>query len=528
MYVYEINGQEIETDAELTDAQIDEIAKELSGGATAAPTPPEVSTPSPAAPEAPTASSDAPADPEAALVAPEIKQVAETPRVTPEPQKERTGSWIENLFADFKDANKMANQIQENSPLFSNLDRFQSGVAKSMAAPFVGGAQLAGEGLNLAGANLDTQSMVKAADAALGDSSGVAGSAGQVVGSVINPLYRAIGSRLGLKAATTGQALAKGVATGATSAALNPVQSEEYWATKGLEMAAGGAVGGALGAAFGKQVVNSRQMVDKAFKDSSNLIDAAKDVQFRPVVATKTAQDIGKSVSGAVEGGLKHPDLGTVRTALKNFRIKAANSNGSIMAYEELKRDAAKIINNPKAPAAAKKAAYALRNTVDDLFSTVDDRAVLAGSKEGIKTLIQGREVSRAAHRANIIQEVMDKAQIQAAAKGGTSYPKALQAELQKLAAKPNKVLLKNFSPEEVAELRKLSKGNGYDSLERMLGTLSGHWGALAAVGGAPITAGGSLAVPVAAAVGRKGAEKLGGSVREAGLQGMISNILAP
>lgn len=515
----EFNGDVIEFPDDMSDDEISAVLSKQTGT-------PEPATPPVQQEAQPTG--DVAADPEAAMFANQAPTPESTmPSVMPEP---RSGSFVKDLFADFGSANELASQIQKSNPVFNAADRFQSGVAKSMAAPFIGGAQLVGETANLAGADFNTQGMVKAADELLGDSSGVAGKAGEVIGAVLNPLYRAIGNRLGLPASTTGQAIGKGAATGATAAALNPIQSEEYWAQKGLEVAAGGATGGALGAAFGKEVVNSRLAVDKAFKESSAAIQAVKDqgIKFSRAVTFKVDQNIKVAIGADITDGLKNPKLGQVRTALKNFKAKAERTDGDLMVFEELKRDAAAIINNSKAPNEAKKAAYAIRNVVDDLFANVDERSIKSGTKEGIKMLIEGRAASRAAHRANEIQKVMDNAQRAAASRKNLSYPKALAAQLEKLAAKPDEVLLKNFTAEEIKQLRKLSKGGMWDKAEGLLASLSDMRAWLAAAGSAPVTSGSTLVIPVAAAAGKRAANRLAGSVREAGLQGMISDIMAP
>ncbi len=354
-------------------------------------------------------------------------------------------SFLGKLFSGIK-SSSAALKAAGMGQVFDPADRFQSGISKGLAAPFVGGAQLAGEAANLAGAGIDTQSMVKAADEALGDSSGVAGAAGEVAGTLINPLYRAITNRFGLPAKSVAGAGGKGVAVGSLSAALNPTQEEEYWAQKALETGGGAVLGGSLGVAFGKQVLNTRTAVDDAFKNAQASYNSLEELglKFRPVVATKTTQDITKAVEKEIVGGLRGKDLSKVRGIIRKFRMEAGKSDGSLAAYERLKQQAALLINSAGNNTDQKKAAYIVRNAVENMLSTVDERAVKAGSKEAIAKLKESRGLFRAASRANVIQQVMDEAKKIASAKGGVSYPKALAQQLEKLAL-DDKVLAKNF-----------------------------------------------------------------------------------
>lgn len=438
-------------------------------------------------------------------------------------------SFLGKLFSGIK-SSSAALKAAGMGQVFDPADRFQSGISKGLAAPFVGGAQLAGEAANLAGAGIDTQSMVKAADEALGDSSGVAGAAGEVAGTLINPLYRAITNRFGLPAKSVAGAGAKGVATGSVSAALNPTQEEEYWAQKALETGGGAVLGGSLGVAFGKQVLNTRTAVDDAFKNAQASYNSLEELglKFRPVVATKTTQDITKAVEKEIVGGLRGKDLSKVRGIIRKFRMEAGKSDGSLAAYERLKQQAALLINSAGNNTDQKKAAYIVRNAVENMLSTVDERAVKAGSKEAIAKLKESRGLFRAASRANVIQQVMDEAKKIASAKGGVSYPKALAQQLEKLAL-DDKVLAKNFSAKEIAALRKLSKGSKMDTLEGALNTASSLLGYIGSGALAYGTGGVSaLAIPVAASVGKRIAARGAGAVREEGLQGMLTNIIAP
>jgi len=447
---------------------------------------------------------------------------------SPQESPQESG-FLGKLFSGIK-SSSAALKAAGMGQVFDPADRFQSGISKGLAAPFVGGAQLAGEAANLAGAGIDTQSMVKAADEALGDSSGVAGAAGEVAGTLINPLYRAITNRFGLPAKSVAGAGGKGVAVGSLSAALNPTQEEEYWAQKALETGGGAVLGGSLGVAFGKQVLNTRTAVDDAFKNAQTSYKSLEELglKFRPVVATKTTQDITKAVEKEIVGGLRGKDLSKVRGIIRKFRMEAGKSDGSLAAYERLKQQAALLINSAGNNADQKKAAYIVRNAVENMLSTVDERAVKAGSKEAIAKLKESRGLFRAASRANVIQQVMDEAKKIASAKGGVSYPKALAQQLEKLAL-DDKVLAKNFSAKEIAALRKLSKGSKMDTLEGALNTASSLLGYIGSGALAYGTGGVSvIAIPVAASIGKRIAARGAGAVREEGLQGMLTNIIAP
>lgn len=442
----------------------------------------------------------------------------------PEPKEE---SFLSKLFGDFSKANQLVNENQ--SDLSRGMQEFSGGVSKALVRPVVGAAQLGMEGAKLAGVDLgDSNKMVAAAEkgltSAFGETEGYAGQAGEIGGAIINPVNKLFG----LPAKTLGGAAVKGTAAGMTQAALNPTQTEDYWVNKAKDVAIGGATGLTLGAAFGKQVSQTRDIVDETFSKSNNLFEAVKGagLKLRPATAQKMTKSIAARIDEEIPSGLKGRDMAKVRDLIRKFRIDNGKADGGLESFERLRRKAAKLVANAGDNADQREAAYIIRAAVDDVFSNVDKKMIKAGDSAAVEKLLDARGLYRSASRANILQKVLDDAKDAAGTVRGLSYPDALAQKLTKLATSKN--LQYNFTPEEIKMLKKLSKGGGFERTTELLGMLSSLPSMVASGAGALPSGGWSLAVPAGAAVLKEGTKRIASNLREEGVEKMIGGMLAP
>jgi len=465
------------------------------------------------------------AEKESGLAVVEIDGGSPTKEAPAQAPKEE--SFLSKLFGDFSKANQLVNENQ--SDLSRGMQEFSGGVSKALVRPVVGAAQLGMEGAKLAGVDLgDSNKMVAAAEkgltSAFGETEGYAGQAGEIGGAIINPVNKLFG----LPAKTLGGAAVKGAAAGMTQAALNPTQTEDYWVNKAKDVAIGGATGLTLGAAFGKQVSQTRDIVDETFSKSNNLFEAVKGagLKLRPATAQKMTKSIAARIDEEIPSGLKGRDMAKVRDLIRKFRIDNGKADGGLESFERLRRKAAKLVANAGDNADQREAAYIIRAAVDDVFSNVDKKMIKAGDSAAVEKLLDARGLYRSASRANILQKVLDDAKDAAGTVRGLSYPDALAQKLTKLATSKN--LQYNFTPEEIKMLKKLSKGGGFERTTELLGKLSSLPSMVASGAGALPSGGWSLAVPAGAAVLKEGTKRITSNLREEGVEKMIGGMLAP
>lgn len=324
---------------------------------------------------------------------------------------------------------------------------------------------------------------------------------------------KSMGANLG-KQATTAVA-----ATGAASA------TQELTDNTGLGLAAGVVAGVLTGKAPTK---NMTKTIEEAKKAASALYDRVANSKLR--FESFAGQDFNKSIINALDEKtlpLDGEGMATVRSVLKTWNKGLKNPEGvELTSFERLRKEANNMITNAGGNHNQRMAGYAIKNTVDDFLGAVTTKMVKSGDKEGVELLVEGRKTFRTASKASVLETVLLEAKHQSEVTPNLSYADALQREMVKL-AKNQKKLKVNFSGEEIARLKDISKGGkGLQTLVNVLGTASGILGKGVAIFNAPGTMGLSLAgIPVASAA-KSAAKNLGSRVRERGINSEIQNIL--
>lgn len=324
---------------------------------------------------------------------------------------------------------------------------------------------------------------------------------------------KSMGASLG-KQATTAVA-----ATGAASA------TQELTDNTGLGLAAGVVAGVLTGKAPTK---NMTKTIEEAKNAASALYDRVANSKLR--FESFAGQDISKSIINALDEKtlpLDGEGMATVRSVLKTWNKGLKNPEGvELASFERLRKEANNMITNAGGNHNQRMAGYAIKNTVDDFLGSVTTKMVRSGDKEGVELLVQGRKTFRTASKASVLETVLLEAKHQSEVTPNLSYADALQREMVKL-AKNQKKLKSNFSGEEIARLKDISKGgSGLQTLVNVLGSASGILGKGVAIFNAPGTMGLSLAgIPVASAA-KTAAKNFGGRVREKGINSEIQNIL--
>jgi hypothetical protein len=324
---------------------------------------------------------------------------------------------------------------------------------------------------------------------------------------------KSMGASLG-KQATTAVA-----ATGAASA------TQELTDNTGLGLAAGVVAGVLTGKAPTKNITKT---IEEARNAASALYDRVANSKLR--FESFAGQDFNKSIINALDEKtlpLDGEGMATVRSVLKTWKKGLKNPEGvELASFERLRKEANNMITNAGGNHNQRMAGYAIKNTVDDFLGAVTTKMVKSGDKEGVELLVEGRKTFRTASKASVLETVLLEAKHQSEVTPNLSYADALQREMVKL-AKNQKKLKTNFSGEEIARLKDISKGGkGLQTLVNVLGTASGILGKGVAIFNAPGTMGLSLAgIPVASAA-KSAAKNLGSRVRERGINSEIQNIL--
>ena len=313
-------------------------------------------------------------------------------------------------------------------------------------------------------------------------------------------------------------------ATAGSATALAGQQVAESTDSAGLGLAAG------LATAFltGKSPKTARMTAGQA---ENNAVSLYKQSQEANVILKPMAVGaINKRVLAGLDEETLPPQgegMKSVREVLRLFKQEVAKNNElPIEQIEKLRRDAANLIKNAGGNNNQRTAGYIIRNSIDDFMSSVSDNMVKSGDKEGIRTLIQGRNAFRTASRAGVLEDVLTAAKYQSEVNTNLSYSESVRREMLKLMNKQSK-LKANFSQAEIERLKDISKGGrGLEAFIKVIGVGTGLAGKGAALLGIPATSGASLIGYGAASGIQSGAKASAGRARQRGIEGEISRIL--
>lgn len=285
MPVYNINGQRIRTDKNLSDAEIDEIAAEIS-----------------------------------------------TPAVS------QAGVPIgSQLASQIPTGGVQAPSAQQEAP---------SGFKQGLLDPLRGGAQLVAKALGGAGSDYfkgEAQRMdesLKAQEAQYQQQRTVAGQEGfdvaRLAGNIINPV-----NFLPVGGATP---FTKALTTGATSGALQPVVGEEDFASEKFKQTAAGGFGGVLGAkavtVAGKMLNPLTSKAEQTMRDLGVTLTPGQTAggQFKDIESFAASVPlVGSYISDAKERALYSFNKGVINKALKKI--------GTKLDEDVIGRDAVQAVN---------------------------------------------------------------------------------------------------------------------------------------------------------------------------------------
>lgn len=510
MPTYIINGKRIKTEERLTDEQIDEIAADLAASPQPEPAPQPTQTPTPQeTPPTPTKQQDV-ADPEAAVF-----QTQETGKT------DYTGELKQQLGLTARSAIRGGGALvgMFGDALNSAVNLVSQGLGSDYRLPMVSDTinKLADA---VAVPRNEQERVVAAATDAVASiitSGGIKAGADWLVSKGIN-------ENIATKVA---QEMGKNLSKQAPVAAAASATGQEVAETTdsgALGLAAGVAVsllGGKGAKTPPKSVAEAKGAADSFFEQSKAL-----NLKFKPLAGKLIDKRIGNALDEKTLP-LKGEGMASVRAVVRSFRKQFSDPEGvSLEAIEKLRKDANNLIANAGSNQNQRSAAYVIRNNIDEFFGTVSEKMIKSGDAEGAKLLVQARGTFRTASRANVLEEVLDKAKNLSEVTPNLGYGQALQREMTKL-VKNEKKLRANFKPDEIERLKQISKGG--KSLEMFIngvGTFAGLAGKAAALINVPNTSGLSLAAYGAAKGAQAGARAAGTSIRERGIETEVQRIL--
>ena len=312
--------------------------------------------------------------------------------------------------------------------------------------------------------------------------------------------------------------------TAGSAAALAGQQVTESTDNAGLGLAAG------LATAFltGKSPKMARMTAEQAENNAISLYKQSQNAQV--ILKPMGVSAINKRVLEGLDEKtlpLKGEGMKSVRETLRLFKQKVAETNElPIENIEKLRKDAANLIKYAGGNQNQRAAGYIIRNAVDDFMSSVSDKMIKSGDKDGIRTLVQGRNAFRTASRAGVLEEVLAAAKYKTEINPNISYDKAVQREMLKLMGNESK-LKANFSKEEIDRLKDISKGGrGLQALINTIGVGTGLAGKAAALLGVPATSGASILGYGAAKGAETALRTSAGRARQRGIENEITRIL--
>ena len=246
-----------------------------------------------------------------------------------------------------------------------------------------------------------------------------------------------------------------------------------------LENAAGGAATGAVtGAATG--AVGAKMAQRAAVK----AVPDAGDLKLAANAAYKQAEDAGVVIgrnrfvdfvdelaADMNKAGIDEHLTKDAHTAL-NRLIEAKGKRVTLEEAEILRRKLGIPAGN-KMNADERRLGSMMKEKFDDFIANLkpDDFSLVAGDKAGVDALVKARDLWSRTRKAELIDDLVERAKVRAGQFSGSGYENALRTEFRQLALNKNR--MRGFSDAEQDAIRKAASGGPVDNLLRYIGKLA-------------------------------------------------------
>lgn len=258
---------------------------------------------------------------------------------------------------------------------------------------------------------------------------------------------------------------------------------------------------------------------NQAYKKADQAGVVFKDTGYKDFVL-----DLASTVKQAGIDKDIHPKA----SAALNRLVEEVGKNPTLSEMETLR----KVI---KGAAASKepderRIAQVMVGKLDDFVTNASPKEIIAGDKKGVDALAQARNLWAKSSKSDVIENLMDRADLKSSFYTGSGKENAIRAEFRGLALNKDKMRL--FTKEEQDAIKEVVNGTNVSNALRYLGKLAptgvvsgaGSSGLGYAVGGEA----GALAVPAIGYAARMGATHLTGQAAKKAAELMRSGKVAP
>jgi len=338
--------------------------------------------------------------------------------------------------------------------------------------------------------------------------------------------------------------VAKGTAIGGATAMTSPeevgltpeqfAQAKENKIKTGMAIGAGlPIVGSTLSALNTSTGLNlGRKLTETPSQDflknkSSELFKEARDsgVQLDPKAFGSTMSTIAKDLRAEGYDPRLYPKIDVALSELKN--ITATKDFNELNTLRKFIMGAQKSADPEE-----RRLATMLKADFDNYIANVPDTAIIGGSKEGLAAWKEARDTYTKLSKADIFNDMIEKARTQKNVLTQSGEENALFKELRKLAENPKRMRL--FTASEQDAIKKAAEGGNVQNIMRFMGRFTPTGPVSGIFAGGALLAHPAVAIPFEAAsmLSRAGAtkmrkddvKKLAAKMRAGKMPEMVSN----
>jgi len=315
--------------------------------------------------------------------------------------------------------------------------------------------------------------------------------------------------------------VAKGTAIGGATAMTSPeevgltpeqfAQAKENKIKTGMAIGAGlPIVGSTLSALNTSTGLNlGRKLTETPSQDflknkSSELFKEARDsgVQLDPKAFGSTMSIIAKDLRAEGYDPRLYPKIDVALSELKN--ITATKDFNELNTLRKFIMGAQKSADPEE-----RRLATMLKADFDNYIANVPDTAIIGGSKEGLAAWKEARDTYTKLSKADIFNDMIEKAKTQKNVLTQSGEENALFRELRKLAENPKRMRL--FTASEQDAIKKATEGGSVQNIMRFMGRFTPTGPVSGMFAGGAMLANPAVAIPfeVASVMSRAGATKM-------------------
>jgi hypothetical protein len=205
--------------------------------------------------------------------------------------------------------------------------------------------------------------------------------------------------------------------------------------------------------ATAEQLESASNRLFKQAKDANILIDTKE--------FTNSMSGLGKELRQEGYTPTAYPKITAALDELTNAGIPKDYTE--LRALRKIIQGAQKSVDGEE-----KRLATILKGEFDDYVLNIPESAVTQGSKEGLKAWKEARDIYSRMSKAEVFEDMLEKAEITKGKFSQSGLENALFTELKNLAVNPKKMRL--FTKQEQAAIREAAEGSNAQNALRIIG----------------------------------------------------------